>query len=114
MSNEVYLGVKGSVVAIDKTTGHEKWRTHLRGSGFVTTLVDTDIILAHTNGHLYGVDKHDGRQLWHNELPGLGYGLGMLAVEGGPGQEVLAQVIQAQRAAAAAGGAGAAGAAGAG
>ena len=72
MTEIVYLGVKGSVVAIDKKSGSEHWRTHLKGSGFTTVLVDDDIIIAHTSGHLYGIDPKSGREIWHNDLPGLG------------------------------------------
>ena len=102
MSNVVYLGVKGSVVAIDKRTGRELWRTHLNGSSLTTLMVDEDVILAYTRGHLYGINPESGRQIWHNKLPGLGHGFAALAMRGAAGQDVSSQAQQAQAAAAAA------------
>jgi outer membrane protein assembly factor BamB len=97
MSEIVYLGVKGSVVAVETATGAERWRTHLKGSGFVTVLVDDEVIVAHAGGHLFGLDPESGDERWHNDLPGLGYGLAMLATRGSAGQDVLARSIQQQR-----------------
>jgi outer membrane protein assembly factor BamB len=96
MSDIVYLGVKGSVVAIDKRRGKELWRTKLKGAGFTTVLVEDDLIVAHTGGELYGLDPKSGRLIWHNPLPGMGYGLAMLATKGAPNQEVMAQMIHSQ------------------
>ncbi len=104
MNNEIlFLGVKGSVVAIEKKTGKDIWTTHLKSSSFVSLAIDNDVIFAHTNGNLYCVDKKTGEILWHNGLKGLGYGLGMIAFDGcSSGNAVMAEQIQAQQAAAAA------------
>ena len=67
MNKGVYVGVKGSVVAYDKSTGEELWRTHLKGANFVSICVDDDVIIAHTGGHLFGLNKIDGNQIWDYE-----------------------------------------------
>jgi hypothetical protein len=38
----VLLGVHGEVVALDRSTGQELWRTKLTGSDFVNLLLDQD------------------------------------------------------------------------
>jgi outer membrane protein assembly factor BamB len=87
MSTEIlYLGVRGSVVALDPVSGRNLWQTRLAGSfssaQFVTLLVRHGCVYAHTGGKAYGLDAQNGRILWCNELPGLGYGIASLAVEG--------------------------------
>ena len=94
----LYLGVKGSVVGIEKGSGREVWRVHLKGGGFVTVAVDEDVVFAHTGGNLFCVDKKRGEVLWHNPLRGLGYGLAMIGIEGDNGSNAtMAQQIQAQQ-----------------
>ena len=103
MDDMLYLGVKGSVVGIERKNGREVWRAHLKGGGFVTVVVDEDVVFAHTGGELFCVDKKRGEVLWHNPLRGLGYGLAMIGIEGDKGsnaamvQEMLAQQRQAGR-----------------
>ncbi|MBI9016403.1 MAG: PQQ-binding-like beta-propeller repeat protein [Phycisphaerae bacterium] len=113
MDNILYLGIKGSVVAIDRGNGAELWRCKLKGSSFVNILVTERDIYAHTGGHLYCVDRESGQEVWHNELKGLGFGMAMLALEGiSTDAAAVIHEIQAQqqRNSAAAGGAGAGGA----
>lgn len=99
----LYLGVKGSVVALQKSSGAELWRTHLKGGSFVTLAVGEDAVFAHTAGHLFCVDKANGAVRWSNDLPGLGYGLGTIALTGvAGGAEAMAQQVAAAAAAAAA------------
>jgi outer membrane protein assembly factor BamB len=93
----VYVGMNGHVTAIHKKAGLQAWRTRLRGSGFVTLLVDGDLILAHNCGFLFALDTVTGRELWQNDLPGLGYGLGMLAVDGASSQQTLAGAVEAAK-----------------
>ena len=102
----LYLGVKGSVVAVEQESGAERWRTHLKGSAFVSFVLTSDRIFAHTHGNLFCLDRDTGEVVWSNDLPGLGYGLAALAVEGASSDPVGAvHQIQAQQAAAASGGA---------
>ena len=108
MNKSVYIGIRGSLICYDIISGKELWRTHLKGSGFVSIYIDDDIILAHTGGHLFGVKKSDGSQIWENKMKGLGYGLASISTMGPGGMEEMAKKITEQKA-----GAGAAGSAGA-
>src|SRR5436305_6496289 len=74
MNNTIYIGIKGHVVAVDRTTGSELWRTHLAGSTYVTVYTDGGLF-AGTRGRLYHLDPTTGSILWTNELPGLGYNM---------------------------------------
>ena len=41
-SKIIYLGVKGSVMALDSTTGQQVWLTQLKGTEFVNVVLDGD------------------------------------------------------------------------
>lgn len=75
----VLLGIKGSVIALDRRTGQEAWRTKLKGSGFVNLAIDPQYIYATTYGEIFCLDASNGRLLWNNPLKGLGYGLATIA-----------------------------------
>ena len=79
--NQIYLGAKGAVVALDRRDGHEIWRTQLKGSGFVLVLLDADLVLAHSRGLLYALDPQTGSIVWENGLEGLGYGYATITSE---------------------------------
>ena len=42
----IYLGIKGSVLALDRRTGSEVWRTPLKGADFVNVVLDGDALFA--------------------------------------------------------------------
>ncbi|MFC1494789.1 PQQ-binding-like beta-propeller repeat protein [Thermodesulfobacteriota bacterium] len=109
MDKNVYIGIKGKVVAYDKYTGEKLWQTPLKGSQFVSICVDDDIIIAHTGGFLYCISKSDGSPRWVNKMPGLGYGLASISTMGPGVSEGMVKRIVQQRQAAGAGGAAAAG-----
>jgi outer membrane protein assembly factor BamB len=113
-ADHLFVGVKGSVAAFERTTGQEVWRTRLKGGDFVTLLIDTDAIFAHTKGWLYCLDPATGRIEWSNGLPGLGYGFATLGTITAHADQVAAMKLMTQRrqaaAAASAGGAAGAGA----
>ena len=76
----VYVGLKASVIALDRRTGGEVWRTPLkpgmgRSSSFVTLQRDGDILYAGIGGEIWALDPKNGTVLWHNPLKGLGYGI---------------------------------------
>jgi len=77
--NAIFIGIKGSVVAIDRATGDTMWSTHLKGSQFVTVAVDNGNVFAATYGHLFCLDPSTGYVRWTNELKGFGYGLVSIA-----------------------------------
>ena len=79
----IFLGVHGEVVALDRATGQELWRTKLAGGDFVNLLLDQDRIIATTKGKAFCVDPATGQLLWRNDLPGLGLGLVTIATASG-------------------------------
>lgn len=83
LPESVFLGTHGQVVAVERTTGRELWRTKLEGSDFVNLLVDGDRIIATTKGKVFCVDAATGQPLWKNDLPGLGFGLIGIATAAG-------------------------------
>jgi len=107
-SNTLYIGIKGHVVALDRTTGTELWRTKLSASDFTNVVVDGGQIFATSKGELFCLDA-SGSIRWHNKLKGLGMGLVTI---GSPAGDQLSSSAEKKRrdqaAAAAAGGAAAA------
>ena len=103
--NVIYLGAKGSVVAIDRQNGKQRWRTALKGSGFVLVVLDRDLVFAHTRGELFALDAETGNMLWENGLEGLGYGYVTIASNSITPERVMPAIRQmmSQQAAASAG-----------
>lgn len=105
----VFVGIKGTVLALDRTTGTEIWRRPLAGTDFVNVaLLDGDLF-ATARGELFALDPWTGEIRWHNPLKGLGRGL--LTIAAGAQQAVAMSEKRRRDAQAAAGAAGAAGAA---
>lgn len=75
------VGLKGTVVAVDRHSGETLWSTHLKGSNFVTVAVEEGAVFAGTGGRLYRLDPSTGDVLWSNDLPGLGFGIVCIAGE---------------------------------
>ena len=79
----IYLGVKGSVVALDRDTGQQLWSVNLKGGDFVNVHLDGDRLIATTKGEIFCLDARSGVHVWHNSLPGLGLGLVTVATSSG-------------------------------
>lgn len=79
---KLYLGIKGSIVCIDKINGAELWRTELNKTGHFNFLIDEKNIIAYSHGNIYMLETTTGKVLWKNELKGLGYGYCTIATEG--------------------------------
>jgi outer membrane protein assembly factor BamB len=105
-SDLIFLGVKGTVVALDRATGAERWRTKLRGGDFVNVVVDGGDVLASTKGEIHCLDAASGGVRWVNKLNGLGYG--MVAIGSASGQQAVTAAEKRRQEAAAAAAAGAA------
>ena len=76
----VYVGLKATVIAMDRRSGAEVWRTPLKGgvgrsSSFVTLQRDGDILFAGVGGEVWALDPKSGAVMWHNPLKGFGYGI---------------------------------------
>jgi outer membrane protein assembly factor BamB len=105
-SDLVFIGIKGSVVALDRATGQQVWATHLKGSNFVNVAVQNGAVLASCYGEIFCLDPLTGDALWHNPLKGFGLGLATIATEHNPGggnAPVLAERRRRDEAAAASG-----------
>jgi outer membrane protein assembly factor BamB len=76
-----FIGIKGSVVALNRATGKQVWATHLKGWDFVNVVVQDGAVLASCCGEIFSVDRLTGVVRWHNPLKGFGTGLATIAVE---------------------------------
>jgi outer membrane protein assembly factor BamB len=85
----IYIGIRGTVLALDRATGKEIWRAGLKGMDFVNVVVDGDKIIATTKGEMFCIDAATGQILWNNELRGLGRGLVSVATAGTQSGTVL-------------------------
>ena len=81
-SSLVYVGIKGSVVALDRATGTQVWLTSLRGGEFVNLLLSDSDLYAATKGEIFCLDPATGHVRWRNPLKGLGWGLVSIASQG--------------------------------
>src|SRR6516162_2814831 len=84
-SELVFVGIKGSVIALNRTTGQQVWATHLKGSDFVNVVLQDGAILTSTCGEIFCLDPLTGNGLWHNPLKGFGTGLATIALAEGTG-----------------------------
>ncbi len=80
----VFIGIKGSVLALNRATGQQVWATHLKGMSFVTLVLQGDALLASCCGELFCLDARTGNPRWHNPLKGFGRGLATIATELNP------------------------------
>ena len=106
----VFIGIKGRVLAIDRATGQEVWRTPLKGGDFVNVVIEDGELYAATKGELFRLDPATGAILWQNGLQGLGRDLISIASSGAGGAAVIREKRRRDEAATAVGAAAAAGA----
>ena len=85
----VFLGIRSSVMALDKKTGTRAWETKLKGSSFVTLLVDGNRIFAGAQGEIFCLEAATGKTLWHDGLSGYGFGLLSIASQNGGSDSAL-------------------------
>ena len=105
-SDLVFIGIKGSVLALNRATGQQVWAAHLKGWGFVNVVMQDGVILASCSGEIFCLDPLTGNGLWHNPLRGYGTGLATVAMEYTPAAvnaPVLAEKRRREQAAAASG-----------
>jgi outer membrane protein assembly factor BamB len=103
----IFIGIAGYVIALDRGTGREIWRTALKGGDFVNVALLDDALYATTKGELFCIDPATGILRWQNQLKGLGRGLVTIATPDGQQTVVMREKQQRDEAAAAAGAAGA-------
>ena len=80
-SKLVFVGIKGSVIALNRATGQQVWATHLKGSDFVNVVLQDGALLACSRGEVFCLDPLTGNGLWHNQLKGFGTGLATITGE---------------------------------
>jgi hypothetical protein len=80
-SDILFVGIKGSVMALNRASGQPVWTTPLKGSSFVNLLVEKGQIFASTEGEVFCLNPLGGEVLWHNPLKGYGFGLASMATE---------------------------------
>jgi outer membrane protein assembly factor BamB len=78
----LFIGIRGYVLAIDRATGEDVWSTSLKGAEFVNVVLDGEQLFASSKGRLYRLDPTTGRILWENGLTGMGWGLVSIAQAG--------------------------------
>lgn len=78
----IYAGIKGSVIALDVSTGVQVWAVKLKGSDFVNIALLDRVVIAATSGEVFCLDAQSGDLLWNNPLKGYGLGIVSLAGEG--------------------------------
>ena len=96
-SELVFIGLKGSVIALNRATGEQVWATHLKGYDFVNVVVEEGRILATTYGEIYCLDALTGSGLWQNKLKGFGIGLAAIATEQNSGHGVMPALAEKRR-----------------
>lgn len=79
-SDLLYVGIKHTVLALDRATGAELWRTKLekirfRTNDFVGLMLDGDDLFATCGGELFCLDASTGAERWRNPLQKLGTGV---------------------------------------
>jgi len=84
-SELVFIGIKGSVVALNLATGRQEWATHLKGSDFVNIVLSDGAVLTSCYGEIFCLDPLTGNALWRNPLKGFGTGLATMVTEQNPG-----------------------------
>jgi hypothetical protein len=103
----IFVGIGGTVLALDRRTGEEVWRTALKGTDFVNVAVQDGDLYATARGELFCLDPTTGNIRWQNPLKGLGRGLVIVATANGQQTVVMREKKQRDEAAAAAGASGA-------
>lgn len=98
-----YIGIRGTVLALNRATGEELWRVRLGGWCFVNLVLDGDRVIATTRGKAFCLDAATGNLLWFNQLSGLGWGLATVVTVNAPSNGAAvnyAKIQQDQQAAA--------------
>jgi len=96
-SDLIFIGIKGSVVALNRGTGEQVWVTHLKGSDFVNVVLQNEVLLASCCGEIFCLNPVTGDGLWHNPLKGFGLGLATIATEQAPGSGLAPVLAQKRR-----------------
>jgi outer membrane protein assembly factor BamB len=97
-SSLVFVGIKGAVIALNRSDGSEVWRATLGGSDFVNLVIEDDGIYAATRGQVFCLSATSGEIRWNNPLKGMGLGLVTIAPNAGQ-DTTLAEKVRRDQAA---------------
>ena len=97
ISDLVFIGIRGSVIALNCATGEQVWATHLKGTGFVNVVLQNQTVLASCEGEIFCLDPPTGNARWHNPLKGFGIGLATIATEPNLGSSVVPVLAEKRR-----------------
>lgn len=81
-SELLFIGIRGTVLALHRRNGQIIWQTELAGWDFVNLVLDGEDLLATAKGQISCLDPATGRIRWTNPLRGYGYGIISIATEG--------------------------------
>ena len=98
----IFIGIRGTALALDPSSGSEVWRAVLKGGDFVNVSLVEGTVYAATKGELFALDPATGQILWHNTLKGLGTGFVTMAGSAQVPPAMASRRRQQQQAAAAA------------
>lgn len=79
----IFIGIRGTVLALHRHSGKQVWAARLKGGDFVNLIVENQRILATTYGEIFCLDPSSGQVLWHNPLKGYGVGVATIATAAG-------------------------------
>lgn len=89
-SGFVYIGIKTSVLALDRKTGEVRWTVKLpvkfggsSVSGLANVYCDGDALFASAAGEMFCLDPKTGAIVWQNQLKRMGTGFVSIATESG-------------------------------
>jgi outer membrane protein assembly factor BamB len=82
LSQTVFVGIKGSVIALNKASGDLVWTADLKGGDFVNVIIDGDDVFATTRGEIFCLNPATGVIRWTNRLKGYGLGLATICGSG--------------------------------
>ena len=102
LSDLVFTGFNKRVAALRRSTGELVWQWKAYHNGYVTLLLDGEMLIVSVNGYMYGLEALTGREIWRNEMEGFGYGVASLVSQNGVTGASLQNVAAVQAAAAAA------------
>jgi outer membrane protein assembly factor BamB len=96
----VFVGLNGHVVAMDRRSGEIVWsKVHLEG-GYLSLLLDGDLLAVSSHGYVYCLDPLTGDLLWENPLEGKGTGVACIVSVRGQNPSTVSTQASAQAAAA--------------
>ena len=72
-TNLIFIGIAGTVVALDRSTGSEVWRSKL-GGDFVNVFLQDGDLYAATKGEFFRLDPRDRRHPLAESAKGVGPG----------------------------------------